>query len=93
MRSTSRHLSRALRPSPLEYATHLFTFLGEDSTRYWGPVPLEAWLLAGVLYVVGVAVCRAFAPDAITTLLAFDDRALEQQIPPRSVVDVASMTS
>jgi len=29
----------------------------------WGPVPLEAWTLAGVLYIAGVAVTRAVARD------------------------------
>jgi hypothetical protein len=57
------------------YATHLFAFLGEDAERYWGPAPLEAWLLAGVLYVAFVTACRALAPASLERLLAFDVRA------------------
>jgi hypothetical protein len=29
----------------------------------WGPVPVEAWALSGVLYLAGVAVARKLAPD------------------------------
>ena len=61
--------------------------LGYDSPRNWGPVPLECWLLAGVLYTVLVAVTRTV--DA-RELLAFprhlDDRAVESP----AVIDVAS---
>jgi len=72
------------------YATHLFSFLGEDPDRYWGPAPLEAWLLAGGLYVAGVALCRRLAPASVEALLAFDAHARGQDVPGQSVVDVAS---
>lgn len=72
------------------YATDLFTFLGEDATRYWGPAPLEAWLLAGGLYIVGVAVCRATAPAVIKTLLGFDSHAMAHDVPSDCVIDIAS---
>jgi hypothetical protein len=72
------------------YATHLFSFLGESSTRYWGPAPLEAWLLAGVLYLAGVAVVRAVAPASTKRLLGFDRHAIGQRVPPKAVIDIAS---
>jgi purine-cytosine permease-like protein len=72
------------------YATHLFTFLGEDPDRYWGPAPLEAWLLSGGLYIAGVALCCKLAPRSVEALLGFDVRARREDVPPRSVVDVAS---
>ena len=75
------------------YATHLFTFLGEDPSRYWGPAPLEAWLLAGALYILGVALCRALAPRAIKTVLGFDTYATTQDVAPHSVVDIAAVAS
>ncbi len=34
----------------------------------WGPVPLEAWLLSGALYIAGVAVVRVVAPDSRAAL-------------------------
>jgi hypothetical protein len=72
------------------YATHLFTFLGESSTHYWGPAPLAAWLLAGTLYIAGVAVVRTFAPSNARRLLGFDQHAIGQTVPPYAVIDVAS---
>jgi purine-cytosine permease-like protein len=73
------------------YATHLFTFLGEDPERYWGPAPLEAWLIAGTLYLAGVAVCRAVAPASTKMLLGFDRHAVGQVVPPNAVVDIAAV--
>ncbi|HEY1367383.1 MAG TPA: hypothetical protein VGF23_09730 [Gaiellaceae bacterium] len=72
------------------YATHLFTFLGENSTRYWGPAPLEAWALAGVLYIAGVAIVRAVAPAKTKELLGFDRNAIAQEVPTHDVIDIAS---
>ena len=57
---------------------------------YWGPAPLEAWLLAGGFYVAGVALCRRLAPASVEALLGFDVHARGQDVPPQSVVDVAS---
>jgi cytosine permease len=74
------------------YATHLFAFLGESSTRYWGPAPLEAWLLAGALYIVGVAICRAVAPADVKKLLGFDSYWIVRDLPPDAVVDIASVS-
>jgi purine-cytosine permease-like protein len=55
----------------------------------WGPVPLEAWLIAGVLYVVLVAVVRVAVPN-IKSALAFSKQALEANVPGDAVVDIAS---
>ncbi len=55
----------------------------------WGPVPLEAWLIAGALYVVLVAVARAVVPN-VKTALAFSKQALAASVPEGAVVDVAS---
>jgi purine-cytosine permease-like protein len=54
----------------------------------WGPVPLEAWVIAGALYIALVAVVQE-APN-VKRLLAFSRRALETSVPPGAVVDVAS---
>ena len=75
------------------YATHLFTFLGENSSRYWGPAPLEAWAMAGALYVVGVAIVRAVAPARTKELLGFDRHTIVQEVPPNAVVDIASVAA
>ena len=74
------------------YATHLFSFLGESESRYWGPAPLEAWLLAGGLYVAGVAIVRfAAGPATVKRLLGFDSHAIANPVPEGTVVDVASV--
>jgi purine-cytosine permease-like protein len=73
------------------YATHLFSFLGENSSRYWGPAPLEAWALAGALYLVGVAVVRALAPARTKQLLGFSGLVIDEQVPPDAVIDIASV--
>lgn len=72
------------------YATHLFAFLGESEDRYWGPAALEAWLLAGAFYLGGVALCQAFAPQAVRGLLGFDSHALRQDVRSRAIVDITS---
>ena len=38
---------------------------GEDANRYWGPAPLLAWALAGVLYIGFVWATRALVPKAM----------------------------
>src|SRR5206468_735927 len=34
----------------------------------WGPVPVEAWAIAGILYIAGVAVVRVVVPSMRTAL-------------------------
>jgi hypothetical protein len=48
-------------------------------------------LLAGVLYIAGVAICRAVAPSDTKRLLGFDRHAIDQQVAPNSVIDIASV--
>ena len=55
----------------------------------WGPVPLEAWLLAGVLYIVLVALVKVAVPN-IKSALAFSKQALAANTPGDAVVDIAS---
>jgi purine-cytosine permease-like protein len=55
----------------------------------WGPVPLEAWLIAGALYIGLVAVTRAVASN-VKTALAFSKQALAANVPPTAVVNIAS---
>jgi purine-cytosine permease-like protein len=72
------------------WATHLFSFLGEDPSRYWGPAPLETWLLAGALYVAGVAVVRVVAPGNTKRLLGFDSHSIKQGVRPDAIIDIGS---
>ena len=72
------------------YATHLSAFLGEDPNRYWWPAPLEAWLIAGALYVAGVAICRGVAPceaDATARLRELCVRALSPTSRPMACLE------
>jgi purine-cytosine permease-like protein len=55
----------------------------------WGPVPLEAWLIAGALYIGLVAVTRAVVSN-VKTALAFSRQALAANVPPTAVVNIAS---
>jgi hypothetical protein len=55
----------------------------------WGPVPLETWAIAGVLYVAFVALARATVPN-VKQALAFSTHALAANVPAGSVVDIAS---
>jgi purine-cytosine permease-like protein len=54
----------------------------------WGPVPLEAWLLAGALYVGLVAVARAFG--AVRDQLGFARHVRDEMIFTDAVIDIAS---
>jgi purine-cytosine permease-like protein len=64
-------------------------WLEASEPNSWGPVPLEAWLLAGVLYIVLVAVARVAVPN-IKSALAFSKDALAANVPGDAVVDIAS---
>ena len=54
-----------------------------------GPVPLEAWLLAGVLYVALVALARAVAPARSS--LGFARTVPDAAIAGDAVIDIASI--
>ena len=65
---------------------------GENPNRYWGPAPLEAWVMAGVLYIVFVALTRAVAPKAATlkATLGFSKMVIDEPLPSYAVVDLAT---
>ena len=46
--------------------------------------------MAGALYVVGVAIVRAVAPERTRELLGFDRHTIVQEVPPNAVIDIAS---
>jgi hypothetical protein len=50
----------------------------------WGPVPVEAWVLAGILYIAGVAVARVAVPN-VKRVLGFARFALEEEPSPAPV--------
>jgi purine-cytosine permease-like protein len=54
----------------------------------WGPVPLEAWAMAGGLYIGLVAVSRALGP--VRSMLGFAKTIPDAAIASTAVVDVAS---
>jgi purine-cytosine permease-like protein len=62
--------------------------LNPTDTNGWGPVPLEAWLIAGAGYVVLVAVARAVGP--VRTQLGFAKTLGDDEIAGDTPVDIAS---
>src|SRR5437868_7969935 len=56
----------------------------------WGPVPLEAWAIAGGLYVALVAVVRAYAP--VRSALGFPRTVRDEEILSDVPVDIASIS-
>lgn len=67
---------------------------GENPNRYWGPAPLEAWLLAAILYIVFVAVAKAVAPAAggLRQMLGFSVLVADAPLPNKAVVDIATVS-
>jgi purine-cytosine permease-like protein len=63
-------------------------WLEATAPNSWGPVPLEAWLLAGGLYIVLVAVARAVGPAR--SALGFARTIADSQIASGAVIDIAS---
>ena len=57
----------------------------------WGPVPVEAWAIAGVLYVAGVAVARSVVPN-LRNVLAFSSYVRDEEIASREAADIATAT-
>jgi purine-cytosine permease-like protein len=55
----------------------------------WGPVPVEAWAIAGGLYIVGVAVARSVVPN-LRNVLAFATFVRDEEVPSGQVADIAS---
>ena len=48
-------------------------WLEATAPNSWGPVPLEAWVIAGALYIALVAVARALGPIRSRARLCEDD--------------------
>jgi purine-cytosine permease-like protein len=73
------------------WATGIFP--GENPNRYWGPGPLEAWAMAGALYVVFVAITRAAVPgaQALKGLLGYAKVVEDTPLPSSAVVDIATV--
>jgi len=63
-------------------------WLEASAPNSWGPVPLEAWALAGGLYVALVAVARAVAP--VRSALGFARTISDAAIASDAVIDIAS---
>jgi purine-cytosine permease-like protein len=64
-------------------------WLEATAPNSWGPVPLEAWALAGALYIVLVAVARAVAP--VRSVLGFAKTIPDTLIASDAVTDIASV--
>jgi purine-cytosine permease-like protein len=73
------------------WATGIFP--GENPNRYWGPAPLEAWAMAGALYIAFVALSRAAVPAgrALKELLGFSKVVIDTPLPSDAIVDVATV--
>ena len=63
-------------------------WLESTAPNSWGPVPLEAWAIAGALYIVLVAVARAVAP--VRSALGFPNTIPDVAIDSDEVIDIAS---
>jgi purine-cytosine permease-like protein len=58
------------------YGTYASDLLfGSGAERYWGPVPLETWVLAGALYAALVALLVRLRPDDLPNWLGFSTAA------------------
>ena len=63
---------------------------GENPSRYWGFVILETWVLAAVLYIVGVAITQVSVGAHLKSALGFSRDALAMNVDPGAIVDLAS---
>ncbi len=66
-------------------------FPGENPNRLWGVPPLEAWALGGAMYIAGVAIARALAPDRIKKALGFSRIVRDEEVRRGAVIDIASV--
>jgi purine-cytosine permease-like protein len=57
----------------------------------WGPVPVEAWVISGIVYIAAVAVARVVVPT-LRGVLGFASYVGDEQIATVNVVDIASTT-
>src|SRR5207248_11364646 len=63
-------------------------WLQATPSNSWGPVPLEAWAIAGVGYIILVGLARAIGP--VRTQLGFPKHVHADEIATDAVLDVAS---
>ncbi|MGI8413873.1 MAG: cytosine permease [Solirubrobacteraceae bacterium] len=72
------------------YATGIMP--GENANRYWGPAPLIAWAMAGILYATSVGIIRAAVPSAhrLKLLLGFSKVVINEPYPSSLVIDLAT---
>jgi purine-cytosine permease-like protein len=63
-------------------------WLEATAPNSWGPVPLEAWLIAGAGYIVLVAVARALGP--VRLHLGFPKTVGDAEISSDAVIDIGS---
>jgi purine-cytosine permease-like protein len=61
---------------------------GESATRYWGLPPVEAWIIAGVLYVVFVGITRMMTSN-VRAALGFAPHLMHEDIPGSTAIDLA----
>jgi purine-cytosine permease-like protein len=71
------------------YASGIFP--GENSTTYWWLPPVEAWALAGVGYLVAVAIINAVSADP-RKILGFSEIALSADTGMGEIRDIASQS-
>jgi len=64
-------------------------WLEATAPNSWGPVPLEAWAIAGGLYIALVALARAVAP--VRSVLGFASTIPDSLIASDAVTDIASV--
>ena len=64
-------------------------WLEATAPNSWGPVPLEAWVIAGALYIGLVAVARALGP--VRSALGFAKTIPDALIASDAVIDIASV--
>ena len=72
------------------WATGIFP--GEDPNRYWGPAPLEAWVMSGVAVhrVRGDHAGGRPGPMALKQMLGFSKVVIDTPLPSTAIVDMAT---
>jgi hypothetical protein len=71
------------------YASGIFP--GESSTTYWWLPPVEAWAIAGVGYLVAVAIINAVNSNP-RKVLGFSELAIAADNGTGEIIDVASQS-
>jgi purine-cytosine permease-like protein len=63
------------------FASSLLPFSATVEDRYWGPVPLECWAIAALLYLALVALARSKARASLHMILGFSHTAIAKAVP------------